>query len=90
MTHDLIDVRCPNCGYSPLQEAINCQDMQPHDPRFCSMPTCQDDITDAFEVCGCEEGEIQCPVCQTEFATRPDPDKRRKHEPLPNQMELFT
>jgi hypothetical protein len=61
-----IDIRCPGCGYSPVQSAIT-------DPKLMSdimrYPVCetQDDVLDCFDVLGADEGNLICLECAREF-----------------------
>jgi DNA-directed RNA polymerase subunit N (RpoN/RPB10) len=61
MTPPAIDVRCPSCGYSPVEYA-----------RYTSqtdMPETREDVLDFFQVYGADEGCAFCPRCTCEFNT---------------------
>ena len=61
MTHpnQTIDVRCPGCGFSPIEEAR-------YTPNT-DMPRTREEVLDRFEVLGADEGNVLCPMCSCEF-----------------------
>ena len=65
----MIDVRCPDCDYSPL-------DASAVDPENNTPPTDQIDVLDAFDVMGADDGHVFCPECGMEFPVPlPEPDQ---------------
>jgi DNA-directed RNA polymerase subunit RPC12/RpoP len=54
-----LDIRCPSCSYSPLEQG-----------RYAAgtdMPRTREDVLDFYEVGGTDEGYLLCPKCSTEF-----------------------
>lgn len=58
-------IRCPNCDYSPREEAR-------YSKGKTDMPDTIEDQLDFFEVSGCDEGNVMCPVCAYEFGSECD------------------
>ncbi len=67
---DVLDICCPDCGYSPLNEPRyilqDCKTMAESAKRFTPFLEPKEPL-DYFEVCGADEGNVICPVCSFEF-----------------------
>ncbi len=75
------DIRCPDCGYSPIDEASESGEGWGQT----TAPTTREEALDFFDVLLADEGNVICQVCACEF---PQPAIKEVAS-QPKQQELF-